>query len=51
MVSMVLTMVWDRGAAAAAAAVYRLAKRMLVDEFKQYHGEAINPKHLSIWER
>ena len=26
-------------------------KYMLTNEFEHYHGEAINPKHLSLWER
>jgi hypothetical protein len=29
----------------------RMAKYMLTDEFEHYHGEAIAPKHLSLWER
>eukprot|EP00878_Enallax_costatus_P033405 GHUV01036834.1.p1 GENE.GHUV01036834.1~~GHUV01036834.1.p1 ORF type:complete len:191 (+),score=44.17 GHUV01036834.1:1454-2026(+) len=29
----------------------RMAKYMLTDEFEHYHGEAINPKHLSLYER
>jgi hypothetical protein len=24
---------------------------MLTGEFEHYHGEAINPRHLSLWER
>jgi hypothetical protein len=26
-------------------------KYMLTGEFEHYHGEAVNPKHLSLWER
>lgn len=29
----------------------RMAKYMLADEFQHYHGEGVNPKHLSTWER
>lgn len=29
----------------------RMAKYMVAGEFEHYHGEAINPKHLSTWER
>lgn len=29
----------------------RLSKYALADEFQHYHGEAINPKYLSWWER
>lgn len=29
----------------------RMAKYMIAREFEHYHGEAINPKHLSTWER
>jgi Sugar (and other) transporter len=29
----------------------RMAKYMLAGEWDHYHGEAINPKHLSLWER
>ncbi|WIA41970.1 hypothetical protein OEZ86_009273 [Tetradesmus obliquus] len=29
----------------------RMAKYMLSNEFEHYHGEAVNPKHLSTWER
>eukprot|EP00877_Chromochloris_zofingiensis_P002903 jgi/Chrzof1/12613/Cz07g01060.t1 len=29
----------------------RMAKYMLAEEFKHYHGEAINPRYLSLWER
>jgi hypothetical protein len=28
-----------------------MAKYMVVGEFEHYHGEAINPRHLSTWER
>jgi hypothetical protein len=31
--------------------LYRMAKYMVVGEFDHYHGEAVNPKHLSTWER
>jgi hypothetical protein len=24
---------------------------MLTGEFEHYHGEAVNPKHLSLWEQ
>jgi hypothetical protein len=29
----------------------RMAKYMVANEFQHYHGEAVNPKHLSTWER
>lgn len=29
----------------------RMAKYMLAGEFQHYHGEGINSKHLSTWER
>jgi hypothetical protein len=29
----------------------RMAKYMLAGEFEHYHGEGINPRHLSTWER
>jgi MFS family permease len=29
----------------------RMAKYMLAGEFHHYHGEGVNPKHLSTWER
>jgi hypothetical protein len=28
-----------------------MAKYMLVKEFEHYHGEAVNPKHLSTYEK
>jgi hypothetical protein len=28
-----------------------MAKYMVVGEFEHYHGEAVNPRHLSTWER
>eukprot|EP00882_Tetradesmus_deserticola_P019871 GHRQ01021415.1.p1 GENE.GHRQ01021415.1~~GHRQ01021415.1.p1 ORF type:complete len:188 (+),score=64.82 GHRQ01021415.1:177-740(+) len=29
----------------------RMAKYMLAGEFEHYHGEGVNPRHLSTWER
>lgn len=29
----------------------RMAKYMLAGEFHHYHGEGVNPRHLSTWER
>lgn len=28
----------------------RLQRKALLGKFTEYHGEAINPKHLSVWE-
>lgn len=35
----------------AAVVCCRLAKHMLVGELEKYRGEAVNPKHLSMWEK
>jgi hypothetical protein len=45
-----LTVLMTASASVAHPRLCRMAKHMLADDFEQYRGEAINPKHLSIWE-